>query len=225
MIDKLKEFLQLRKEVKALTKAREDKLIPPENRSEFRKEKQAFSGKDELMDQKMQTKGVSDVGIEARRADQKIPPNKIIAHGYVRTKTPEMHKQAAKEQHKKIIEHIRATAPSLPKSETVSKAVDKPSGGTLNYKELRSQYKQKIKDSKMRPAPAPITVDTSNKKLFDKELSGKVNYTKKAEVIPALVSAPLMADKVTTSSPKVVDSPNILNGYGRIIKMLKSSKR
>jgi hypothetical protein len=70
-------------------------------------------------------KGVSDRGIEARRADPKVQG--IIAHGYGRTAKPEKHKERAKKQFKTILERVKAQPkPNLPKSEAIPADVSEP---------------------------------------------------------------------------------------------------
>jgi hypothetical protein len=71
-----------------LNKAKEDKLLPPEQRKAFREARRDFDGKDILAGQVTTVPGVSYRGIEARRSDLKIPESQTIAHGYARTGRP-----------------------------------------------------------------------------------------------------------------------------------------
>lgn len=66
-----------------LEKSRESKLLPPEQRKSFRQALKQFQGEDVLAGQLTGVKGVSDRGIEARRADPKAKG--LIAHGFART--------------------------------------------------------------------------------------------------------------------------------------------
>jgi hypothetical protein len=73
-------------------------------------------GRDALENQKTVTPGVSDVGIEVRRADAKVPG--VIAHGYGRVSDPERHAAKAKSIHRGLLNHLKNMAkPNLPKSE------------------------------------------------------------------------------------------------------------
>lgn len=66
--------------------------------------------------QKTGVPGVSDVGIETRRADAKVPG--VVAHGYGRVSNPEKHAAKAKSIHRGLLNHIKNMAkPNLPKSE------------------------------------------------------------------------------------------------------------
>lgn len=89
-------------------------------------DKKKYASQDPLQAQVTPEKGVSDVGIEIRRAD---PRNKgIVSHGYGRISTPETHKKRAIDHLKSMVDHIRKQPkPDLPKSEPVEKAdkVDK----------------------------------------------------------------------------------------------------
>lgn len=71
---------------------------------------------DILADELTPEKGVSNVGIEIRRADKKNPG--VISHGYGRVTSPDKHKERAKSQLKSIINHIKTQPkPNLTRSE------------------------------------------------------------------------------------------------------------
>lgn len=77
-------------------------------------------------------RGVSDIGIEVRRADKRIPG--IYAHGYARVSSPEFHAQRAKQYIREEIAELKAQPkPNLPKSEGMQKARD-----------LSHEYRQKM---------------------------------------------------------------------------------
>jgi len=104
-----------------LDKAREDELIHPSQRQKFREEKRKMEGRDILQDQVTSSRGVSDVGIEVRRADKRKPG--VISHGYARIAEPEFHATRAKKYLQGMHQRIKdMPKPNLPKSEEMSKA-------------------------------------------------------------------------------------------------------
>jgi hypothetical protein len=102
-----------------LKKSLEDKLVPAEHRKKFRAERRKFEGRDVLADQVTSAPGVSDRGIEARRADGRVPANKVVAHGYARVHSDiPRQKEVARKYFKDVAEAQRKqTKPNLPKSE------------------------------------------------------------------------------------------------------------
>jgi hypothetical protein len=112
---RLKEFV----EVVGLRKSLEDKLVDPSGRREFRNQKRKFTGIDPLEGQITSVPGVSDVGIEARRGDTRIPKEQVVAHGYARSRLdPEQHKKMAKDIHRALLASFKEQPkPDLPKSE------------------------------------------------------------------------------------------------------------
>jgi len=76
-----------------LDKAREDEMTPPEARGQYRQERRKFEPRDHMADDLTSEKGVSDTGIEVRRADKRNPG--VLSHGYARVQEPEKHKQNA----------------------------------------------------------------------------------------------------------------------------------
>lgn len=122
-----------------LKKAREDKLVPAEGRKAYRKARREFEGKDELANQLTPVKGVSDVGIEVRRADPKIPG--AVAHGYQRVSSPEKHKATAKEMLLTLRDKIRNR--SLEKSSVPLKSEAPVSDFDDLYSLAESYLKQK----------------------------------------------------------------------------------
>lgn len=73
-------------------------------------------GKDPLAEEVTSQKGVSESGIEARRADPK--QKGVISHGYGRVTTPEKHGERAKSYFKQTLARLQAQPkPNLPKSE------------------------------------------------------------------------------------------------------------
>lgn len=85
-----------------LDKAREDKMLPEDQRKEFRAQKRKMDGRDPLKGQETVVPGVSDVGIEIRRADKKVPENKVYSNGYARTQHPDKHLARAKDYLKEL---------------------------------------------------------------------------------------------------------------------------
>ena len=71
---------------------------------------------DLLQQQLTPQKGVSDIGIQTRRADPRIKG--VEAHGYARVSSPEKHAIYAKESHKRLLEHLKGLQKlNLPKTE------------------------------------------------------------------------------------------------------------
>ena len=104
-----------------MDKAREDELVHPSQRQKFREEKRKMEGRDVLQDQLTSSKGVSDVGIEVRRADKRKPG--VISHGYARIAEPEQHATRAKKYLQGMHQRIKdMPKPNLPKSEEMDKA-------------------------------------------------------------------------------------------------------
>jgi hypothetical protein len=97
-----------------MEKAREDEMAGS-RKKEYREERNKFEGHDPLASQVTSVPGVSDRGIEARRAD---PKPKAIAHGYARVQSPEKHADKAKKYFKSVADKQRSIqAPNLPKAE------------------------------------------------------------------------------------------------------------
>src|SRR5690606_24152283 len=55
-----------------LNKAKEDKKLPSEQRNKFRQEKKAFIGQDKINKPMSENSGISEVGVEIRRANPHI---------------------------------------------------------------------------------------------------------------------------------------------------------
>ncbi len=120
-----------KKTFRSLKKAREDKKLAPNQRKKYRKERRAMEGRDPLADQMTSAPGVSDRGIEARRADASIPADKPIAHGYARTHSDiPKQKQKAKDYFRSILEAQRSIKPNLDKSDALMAATKKVSAGS-----------------------------------------------------------------------------------------------
>jgi hypothetical protein len=99
-----------------LEKAKEEEWMSPEAKRSFRSERKKFSPQDPLASQLTSDRGVSETGIEARRADNRILG--AIAHGYARVSSPEFHAKRAKTYARETLEDLRSQPkPNLPKSE------------------------------------------------------------------------------------------------------------
>lgn len=216
---------------------------------------------DDYADQVTAKPGVSERGIEARRADTKVSGN--IAHGYQRVGTPEEHLKRAKDQHKAIIKRLKAQkSPDLPKSELQKGAFDpKPQkiGATKSGKDVMShdhytystgfteqdhkdaanahysafensrdpaEKKQHLKMTQFHTAKLG-KMPASRPSLEQPKPSVATPYVKKAQVIPAAVSAPVVINRVTTSSPKIISGPTELNSYTNkdVVKKLKKKAK
>jgi hypothetical protein len=93
------------------------KNMPKPNLPKDKVEKAA----DPLANQLTPEKGVSDVGIEIRRADKRNPG--VVSHGYGRVSSPEKHKDIAVGQLKRLVDHIK----SQPKPNLTKLELDKTS--------------------------------------------------------------------------------------------------
>lgn len=149
-------------------------------------------GRDILADQVTTEPGVSDVGIEIRRGDER---NKgVISHGYARVTDPKSHKEHAKRYLGALVGALKAQPkPNLPKSE-VEKADDqekgvhkphfmagkktgvsdvgarvmpdvKPSGKTKEY--IKDKHKQVLAELTAMPKPKLTKADIEQ---FDEQL-------------------------------------------------------
>jgi len=99
-----------------LEKAKEEEWMSPEAKRSFRSERKKFSPQDPLASQLTSDRGVSETGIEARRADSRISGAR--AHGYARVSSPEFHAKRAKTYARETLEDLRSQPkPNLPKSE------------------------------------------------------------------------------------------------------------
>ncbi len=79
-------------------------------------ETESLQKRDVLQDKLTSEKGVSETGIEARRADPK--KKGILSHGYARVSTPEKHGERAKAYAREDLKDLKAQPkPNLPKSE------------------------------------------------------------------------------------------------------------
>jgi hypothetical protein len=110
-------ILKRLKQSRQMQKAQEDKLVHPEARKEYRKNRRAeeISPSDPYENQITSELGVSDRGIEARRGSL---VEGGIAHGYARTKSKEEHLSDAKKYFKKLYRKIKEQEkPDLTKEE------------------------------------------------------------------------------------------------------------
>lgn len=110
----MKSLLEKTKQLVELKKA----TISEQEKRAIRKGFKRFDegGHDPLAHQKTITPGVSDIGIQTRRADAKVPG--AIAHGYGRVSDPAKHAEHAKKAHQQLLSHLKSMAkPSLPKVE------------------------------------------------------------------------------------------------------------
>lgn len=115
-----------------MEKAREDKNIIESMRNEYRQKRNEFSGQDPLEREVTSKPGVSERGIEARRADSRQKGS--VSHGYMRVDSPEFHKEKAKNYFKQTMNNVRRQErPNLPKSEIAK-------GGSM-YKRCWAGYK------------------------------------------------------------------------------------
>lgn len=72
-------------------------------------------GKDPLAARTTAADGVSDRGIEVRRASKKVPADKLISHGYARVTSPDKHLESAKQMGRKELAETKAIKkPKLP---------------------------------------------------------------------------------------------------------------
>lgn len=71
--------------------------------------------KDPLAGRTTAVPGVSDRGIEVRRASKKVPADKLVAHGYARVTSPEKHLETAKQIGRRELADTKAVKkPKLP---------------------------------------------------------------------------------------------------------------
>jgi hypothetical protein len=89
---------------RGLNKAKEDVKVHPAQRKQFRQERRSFEGHDPLA-QEAGKKGVSNIGIETRRADPK--QKGVFSHGYARVGDPEWHGQRAKKYHQELLSGLK----------------------------------------------------------------------------------------------------------------------
>jgi hypothetical protein len=121
---------KLKQALETLSKAREDAGLSPDSKRRLRTSREKFSSPDPLDRVVSQVRpGVSDVGIEARRADPK--QTGVISHGYARVLEPHEHAGIAKVKAKKILEKLRQQKPlDLPKTEKSEIILLEKSDGT-----------------------------------------------------------------------------------------------
>jgi hypothetical protein len=115
---KLKDFNnKLKHLLEALSKAREDEGLSPQSKRQLRSEREKFSQPDPVSRMVSTVRpGVSDIGIEARRADPS--QTGVISHGYARVLEPKQHAEIAKVKARKVLEALKRQRPlPLPKSE------------------------------------------------------------------------------------------------------------
>lgn len=118
--EKLEQFV-------VLAKAKEDLSVHPDSRREYRKQRNIHEGVDALHGQLTPAKGVSDVGIEARRGDSNVPKEQVISHGYGRATDPDKHKKLAQDIHRSLLHSLQQQPKAdLPKSEGQSETLKKP---------------------------------------------------------------------------------------------------
>lgn len=163
-------------------------------------------GRDILADQVTSEKGVSDVGIEIRRADQKNPG--VVSHGYARVSSPQHHNEKAKNYLKSIVSALKVQPkPNLTRSELESfdSKLQKDDHWGKRIKEMRAQKEsarmQKLTDHFKAKGqevpehlknPQPVHLD------YNKIRQEAKNINKKPAVAAVKPAAP---------APTPVDSP------------------
>lgn len=111
--EKAKAFIQKQKSMKKALE--EESIKDPKAKAKFRAERKKFSS-DPYASEVTSTPGVSDRGIEARRANPKMQG--VISYGYGRIGTPEFHAKRAKNYFRQKLNRIKSMPkPNLPKSE------------------------------------------------------------------------------------------------------------
>jgi hypothetical protein len=122
-----------------------------------RKELKGYTKKaDPLASELTSEKGVSESGIEARRADPK--QKGLVSHGYARITSPEKHGERAKNYFRQTLNKLKAQAkPNLPKSE---EAMEK---STALERYLKAKGKSKWEARAKRSAGTPKGVHTPTK--------------------------------------------------------------
>jgi hypothetical protein len=98
-----------------LAKAKEDKLMPASQRKQFRAERSKFEGQDPLAQDPTNKPGVSDIGVETRRADPKQPG--VFSHGYARIGDAAYHNLRAKKRHVALLDRLKGMSKGLEKAE------------------------------------------------------------------------------------------------------------
>lgn len=153
-----------------------------------------------------------------------------------------------KSQHKKKLSEMQSMPkPNLPKSE--SEPLDKnkyikgmmsemrqqkglpetpQARSSLDYSNMKAPAEKKIVQGQRMTPRSPVGVSGKSDKLFDPRLSGnkKPEIKKAGEPQPAIVSEPtIVATQSSTSTPRTVESPNVMNGYSIIGDFLKRKKK
>jgi hypothetical protein len=106
-----------------LEKSREDIKVHPTQRKQFRQERRSFEGQDPLAQETGNKLGVSNIGIETRRADPK--QKGVFSHGYARVGDPKWHGQRAKKYHQQLLTALQEQPkPKLEKSNSEAPKVN-----------------------------------------------------------------------------------------------------
>lgn len=201
-----------------LRKAKEDKLIPAEQRGAFREEKRKMDKEhpDVIQGRLTGKPGTSDIGIEVRRGSKQNPESAISPHGYARIFEPSVHAKVAKKLVRKMVDHLKnQPKPNLPKSEEMEKADNKPKPQSYHSKLIQENRQVKARNQEKALAEFKNSQQAKTKaiseqpKLFDPRLS----TMKKAEVkaIPDQISEPIIRNRIDYNEPKMIQSPNIIN--------------
>jgi hypothetical protein len=165
-----------------------DKVEAKEQRKQLKEH--MGKGQDPLAAQVTSEKGVSERGIEARRAD--VRNKGVVSHGYGRVTSPEKHAARAKNYFRSTLEAIKKQPKAnLPKSEESMEKEDKPfhgynknkhsKKGGLNDK-ARKKYNRETGSNLKRPVtgkPKPGSKAAARKKSFCARMSGVKGPTSK----------------------------------------------
>lgn len=174
-------------------------------------------GRDILADQVTSEKGVSDVGIEIRRADQKNPG--VVSHGYARVSSPQHHNEKAKSYLKSIVSALKTQPkPNLTRSdvESFDAKLQKDDHWGKRIKEMRAQKEsarmQKLTDHFKAKGqevpehlknPQPVNLD------YNKIRQEAKGMNKKPAIAPANPAAPVAA-------PVPAAQPQAQSRYGKL---------
>lgn len=192
-----------------LAKAKEDLSVHPDSRREYRKQRNIHGGVDALSGQSTTAPGVSDAGIEARRGDSRITPEKVIAHGYGRSTSPDKHKQLAQDIHRSLLHSLKQQPKAnLPKSE---QEVSMPKKDFVQeHKNLVHVLEEGSKAER-----------TAEAKEQSQELKEQMQKKAKLPVGPDVVSGPQLDNDIKfINSRAQVSGPTMLNVRDKIKKAL-----
>lgn len=182
-------------------------------------------GNDVLADEVTSEKGVSQVGIDIRRADKRNPG--VVSHGYGRVSTPDAHKEKAKSHLKSLVHAIKTQPkPNLTRSEDLQK--DYWSGQIKAAKEQKNADRQAKLETHFKAKGQKVPEHLANPKeqtIDYKQVRSEMQKPKAAVASPTNKPTPVLEAKPNLPRNQKVFNPDLSGKVGYKPTKLAASEK